>query len=324
MANVLICAPNLISSHDIMTTVQYDWFVLVNPNANSGKAMKQWAKYSMSFERNKISYYAAITHHIDEANDKVKRAIEEGYRHFAVVGGDGTLHHFLNVIMQEDGRIRETLTIGILPVGTGNDFLKSMGLSASYEKVVQRFRLGKNIATDIGEVNYAHGEKRYFLNVAGAGFDALVARDVNLSKAKGRGGLMVYMKYLLRHLFRYQSKRVHLKTTDFEKNDSYLSILCGNGSFAGGGMELVPGAQPHDGLLHITLIKKINPWKVLLNIQKLYTGNILKIREVSQIITNEIKLESKEEVPLQLDGEEGGYLPAQIKIKPLAIHILSD
>ncbi|MFN4122590.1 MAG: diacylglycerol/lipid kinase family protein [Flavobacteriales bacterium] len=307
-----------------MKAIQYDWFVVVNPNANSGKAMKQWSEFSMGLERNKICYYAAITNHIDESNQKVKQAIEEGYRHFAVFGGDGTLHHFLNAIMQEDESKRKAITIGILPVGTGNDFLKSIKLSSNHDNAVQRLKTGKSVATDIGEVKYADGQKRYFLNMAGVGFDALVARDVNLSKAKGKGGLGIYLKYLLKHLFRYRSVNIHLKTTGFEKKDTYLSILCGNGGYAGGGMELVPGAQPQDGLLHITLIKKINPWKVLLNIQKLYTGNILKIRESSQVITKEIRLESNEQVPIQLDGEEAGFLPVEIKIKPLAIHILSD
>jgi YegS/Rv2252/BmrU family lipid kinase len=300
----------------------YDWFVIVNPHANAGKALKQWNAFSAYFDKHQISYYAAITQSMSEAQASISKAIDQGYYRFAIVGGDGTLHHFINQIMLLPEQVRSRMYFGILPVGTGNDFLKSMKLSSKASKVIARFKKPEFKAVDIGLASYADGSVRYFLNMAGAGFDALVAKDVNISKAKGNGGILVYFKYLIKHLFSYKPEEIKIKAKEYEKTSAYLTVLIGNGSYAGGGMLLVPGAKPDDGLFHITLIKKISPWKVIFNIYKLYSGNILQIKQASQLVTKELYLSSTENVPVQLDGEDGGHLPVKLSIQPLAIKIV--
>lgn len=302
----------------------YEWLVLVNANASGGKGVKIWDKLSVAFVNQRINFHAYISHTEDEAKELIAAAIEKGRRKFIITGGDGAVNLFVNVIMLKFSAMLAEIIFAIVPLGTGNDFSKSLFEKFEIKKLLLAIQHKSVRSIDCGKITYENGNTQFFVNVAGMGFDALVVEDVNLAKKRGRDGKFIYLLYLIKHLFSYKYPVMHIKIKNYSKQKEFLTVLCGNGSYAGGGMKLVPNARPNDGLLHITLVERINLLKVILNIARLYSGSFLSLREVSELITEEIEISANKPVFMQLDGEKGDFLPAKISIINGVLNIISS
>jgi diacylglycerol kinase (ATP) len=307
-----------------MSRTAYEWFVVINPNSAGGKGKGHWEKIRKILEKNFISFTSQSGKDVQEAKELLKKALNEGFRNFIVIGGDGTIHQFVNFIMAEHESLIAEIVLAIIPIGTGNDFHRSIHLSNEAEKAIEAIKRRQIQKIDLGLVEYVNEQKQYFINVAGMGFDALVAADVNIEKRNGHDSKLLYLKYLIKHLKNYQYPKICIKMKNYEKTEEFLTILCGNGAYAGGGMKLIPNAKPDDGLFHLTLIKPIGFFKALLSLMKLYNGQIYRLKEISEIITDSFEVSSYNEVFLQLDGEEGSKLPAKFSIIPKAIQVVCD
>src|SRR5690606_32385111 len=118
----------------------------------------------------------------------------EGYREFIIVGGDGTLNEVINGIFAQKDLDPIEITIGMIPVGTGNDWCRMFGIPFNYHEAVKTILKGKTFIQDVGKVYFLRQQqqyKRYFINIAGIGFDAVVAKKGNDLKEQGKSSIFL-------------------------------------------------------------------------------------------------------------------------------------
>ena len=150
--------------------ISQDWFTIINPNAGNGKGGKDWNRISDILRKNDFRFEMKTTQRKDQATEYTRELIAAGYRKIISVGGDGTLHEVINGIFTQDHCPAKDIILGLIPVGTGNDWGRMFGIPLVYEGAVQVIREGKLILHDIGVISYYNGEekaKTFFINIAG-------------------------------------------------------------------------------------------------------------------------------------------------------------
>ena len=313
-----------------MNTVEEgSWLVIVNLHAGSKRCERDWPEIKDLLDKSDLKTTIEFTQKAYEAIEIVKSKIEDhGYKNIIVVGGDGTMNEVVNGIFRQKRFKTTEIILGLITVGTGNDWGRHYGIHNEYRKMVETIKNGKTFIQDVGKVNYSHIDKkedRYFVNIAGMGFDALVAKKTNVSKQKGRGGLLVYLFNLLQGLFQFSHTQLSVVADDktvFDGNVFSMSIgIC---KYNGGGMMQLPFAISDDGLFDVTIIKKTSKLTVIMNIKNLYDGSFVKMDEV-ETYTGEkftIKATPPKTLFLETDGESLGHSPLFFEIVPKAIKLI--
>jgi YegS/Rv2252/BmrU family lipid kinase len=302
-----------------------EWYAIVNPNAGNGKGKKDWDRISGLFEKENIAVYSQYTQSKGHAIDSARKAINTGFRKIISVGGDGTLNEVVNGIFTQDYCLPNEITIGMIPVGTGNDWGRMFGIPLVYEGAVNVIRENKTMLHDIGIVTYYSGEEkhtRYFINIAGLGFESIVVKKTNRQKDKGRSSQALYFYNLLSSLIAFKNIKTDVIIDGIRKTDVVFSINVGNGRYCGGGMRQTPDALPDDGLLDITVIKEMGRIEIIKNLKLLYDGTILSHPKIDGYRTNNLRVESEYPLNLEADGESLGHTPVEFSIIPSAINVV--
>ncbi|MCF8236080.1 MAG: diacylglycerol kinase family lipid kinase [Bacteroidales bacterium] len=310
-------------------TAENKWLVIVNPNAGRRKGEKDWNQIAKLLEDEGFDFEHVMTCERFHAIEIAKEAIERGYKQIIVVGGDGTLNEVVNGIFQQKKYITTDIAIGMITVGTGNDWGRMYQVPFDYDKAVKTICKGRKVIQDAGKVNYhidGKEESRYFANMAGMGYDALVAQKTNAMKEKGRGGPMAYFYNLLTGLYQYKSTYLEIEVDGecvFE-NDIF-SMSLGICKYNGGGMMQLPHAVPDDGIFDITVVEKISKFRVLRNIKNLYDGSFEHLKEVKMFRGKSVNIVSrpKNSIFLETDGESLGHSPLRFSIVPKSICLIA-
>lgn len=302
-----------------------EWFTVVNPNAGNGKGKKDWNRISGLLSRAGIHINAVFTEHKGHAIELTRDAIGSGARKILTVGGDGTLNEIINGIFIQSACRPDETTIGLIPVGTGNDWGRMFGIPLIYEGAVDVIRENKTIPHDIGLINYFNGPeegKRYFINIAGLGFESLVVKKTNKQKDKGRSNNAIYFFNLLTSLISYRNTLAEITVDGKKSSCKVFSINVGNGRYCGGGMRQTPDAVPDDGLLDITVIKEMGRIEIIKSLNMLYDGTILSHPKVDGYRTDNLRVESENLLYIEADGESLGHTPAVFSIIPSGINVV--
>lgn len=301
------------------------WLVIVNPNAGSGKGKKDWHKIVPLLEAASLKYEALFTSSRGDAIEIVKANVERGFRNIIVVGGDGTMNEVVNGCFKQKKVSTQELFLGMITVGTGNDWGRMFQIPLKYEEAVEVIKRNSSCVHDTGVVSYYHGtrkEKRYFINIAGLGFDALVAKRTNRQKDRGQKSKLLYFYNLLITLISYKHTQTEVLIDKEKIKNDVLSISLGIGRFSGGGMKQTPNALHDDGLFDITIINKMRRREIIKNIGHLYDGKILDVPQVESYTGKNILIDSDPLVHLEADGESLGHSPMEFSIKPQSINII--
>ncbi|MBR3029760.1 MAG: diacylglycerol kinase family lipid kinase [Bacteroidales bacterium] len=301
------------------------WKVIVNPNAGSGRGGREWDEISNLLSAAGIQFSSSVSRHKYHSIDLVRQAYQEGYRRFIAVGGDGTIHEVVSGIMSTDNADPD-VTLAVIPVGTGNDWGREWGVTIDHRQAVDIIAKGHTRVQDLAEVrSVKNGTEnvRYMANIGGLGFDANVCFKVDGYKDAGKTGSSLYVKGLLRAFFGYTNKRFKIVV---DGNTLYegkvFSTAFGIGRYSGGGMLQTPDALPDDGLLDITVIKKIPKLKVIFSIKKLYSGDIYSIKQVIHTKGKSVYVESFPFAKVEVDGEAVGFTPVTVTMMPHALRIV--
>ncbi len=305
-----------------------EWLVIVNPNAGKKKGEKDWKEISKLLQDAGFVFQSVFTEHRDHAIRLTTEHINDGYDKVIVVGGDGTLNEVANGIFQQSGVHTNEVTLGMITVGTGNDWGRMYKIPDKYHEAVKVLKEGITFIQDAGKVTYHHKDEkieRYFVNMAGMGYDALVAKKTNLMKEKGGGGALAYLFNLLTGLFQYKQSRVSISIDNqFVFSGEVFSLSIGICKYNGGGMMQLPNAIPDDSLFDMTIIKNASKWDVVKNIKKLYDGSFLDLPIVETHVGDKIRIISqpKRSVFLETDGESLGHSPLDFEIIPKSIKLI--
>ena len=299
--------------------------VVVNPNAGIGKVRRDWDRISGLLDKQGFSYQAVFTGSPWHAVELVESHVKQGFRKIIAVGGDGTLNEVVNGIFRQQVVPSTDITVGMISVGTGNDWVRTYDIPMDYEEAILVLKKGKTLLQDAGIVNYYNSSKestRYFINMAGVGFDGLVASKTNDSKTRGRGNPLLYLKHLIGSLFTYKSCNTRVAVNGTRLSDKFFTIGVGIGQYNGGGMRQTPDAKTDDGLFDIILIKDLSKWSVIANVRRLYDGTIKKHKRVITHTAKTIRIECDQPVLLEADGESLGHSPFSFDIIPGSVRVV--
>lgn len=305
--------------------VNSQWLAVVNPNAGVKKCERDWKKISQLLEKQKINYKAVFTEKRGHAIELTRQLIEQGYRKIISVGGDGTLNEVVNGVFRQKVAETSQITLAVISVGTGNDWVRTFHIPNDYEKSIVLIKKEDTFIQDAGMVSFAHSSgthSRYFINMAGLGFDGLVAKKTNADKDLGRANPLVYFKNIFASLFTFNSVQTRIVIDDEESNHKIFSMNVGIGQFNGGGMKQTPNAVPDDGLFDLTLIKDMSKWSVIANVNRLYNGTIGKHKQVEMLQGRQIIIEPKTPVYMEADGESLGQSPFTFTLVPRCLKVV--
>ncbi len=292
--------------------------VLINPTAGGGKAKGRWSQVSKqcTFLKNHEEVY---TKKAGEATSIVREFLKKGFDRILVVGGDGTLTEAANGFFEEGAPLNPKAWLGTLPLGSGSDFLKTLGIF-SIEEELQNLEKNRTLLCDVGEVTYLNkkgkSENRLFLNISSFGCAGEIVDRVNQS-SKALGATATYLGSTLFTFLTYQNPTIELKMDDREKRSVVINNLfvC-NGKYSGSGMLWGPQASLTDGLFDLTVVKELPKLQGLLNMRKVYQGKVLDIEGVERFQCKILSATSSQKVSLEVDGDTVGTLPVTYRIFP--------
>ena len=306
-------------------TQLYSWQIVLNSNALHHRSSRFWKDIEDKLREVQINYSHHETTTIDEAKELIINLCKKGERHFIVVGGDGTLNIFVNAVMSSQINTSD-IYAAFLPVGTGNDWSRSHGYSNGYLDAINALVKGHFIAHDVGLVETIVHEKvvdaRYFVNIAGFGFDGAVIANASKNTTKVFHK-QLYLINLLKTLLAYKSQPVHIKSNNATIANNIFTIAVGICQYNGNGMRQCPEAIPNDGLFDVVVIKKVSVPQVILNIKNLFKGaHVIKMKEVSMIRTDYLEINTNPPVLGEVEGETlttGNY---RLRCLPAAINFM--
>lgn len=307
------------------TSGKKEWLTIVNPNAGKGRGGKDWKLIEYHLNKKEILFDVKFTAEKGHAIRLTHEAVMDGYRKVITVGGDGTLNEVVNGIFSGEACPPTDITLGLIPVGTGNDWGRMFGIPIDYEKAAGIIGGGRQMLHDIGVVHYSDGaerKQRYFINIAGLGFESLVVKRTNYQKERGHGGKAIYFYNLLMSLLSYKNTGAEIMIDGIKKSAQVFSINVGNGRYCGGGMRQTPAALPDDGLLDVTVINGISKIDIIRNLGMLYDGTILSHPKIDGYKCKNLKVSSESPVWVEADGESLGHTPAEFSIIPAGINIV--
>ncbi|MCH8500386.1 MAG: diacylglycerol kinase family lipid kinase [Aliidiomarina sp.] len=236
-----------------------------------------------------------------------------------VLGGDGTLHQAANAI------VGSQLPVGYIPCGTGNDFARSwfQAQVGSKSKLhSDQFWLEQALTAPIQTIDLGQVGSRYFINVAGVGFDAEIVQ--RLGHKKYLWPRLSYLACALLSLINYREQPLHFRGTQQKLlalgQRKTLLLTAANGNYFGAGMHIAPHAVLNDGYLAYSLIEAMPLWRKLVSLPKLYQGRHLGLKQVHSGQFSALEITTPN-LPVEADGEWIGTTPIRIRTIPAAFQL---
>lgn len=301
------------------------YLVVVNPNAGIRKGERDWPLIKKLLEAFDLDFAVEITRQKGHAEDIVAQKLEEGFLRIIAVGGDGTMNEILNGVFRQRKIPSTEITLGMITVGTGNDWGKTYGIPKDYAQAIETISEGVTFVQDVGKIVYSvdgMDKSRYFINNTGIGFDGLVAARVNVMKEQGKGGKLMYLGKLISGLMSYKSGKITLKVDEVVRCEDLFSLSIGICKYNGNGMMQLPHAIPDDGLLDATMIKSLSKTDVIINVKNLYDGSFLSHPRVETFRGRVFRVEAEVPMMIEADGETLGNTPCSYSILPAAINVI--
>lgn len=303
------------------------WYVIANPAAGKNAVANQWTALQLFLQRHLPNHIAVQTERRGQATELAVQAIQQGYRKIIAVGGDGTNFEVTNGILQQQTLPTTDILYALLPIGTGNDWIRTHKIPKDWEKWLKMLQAGKTLLQDVGIVRYfSNGAPTqcFFVNVAGMAYDAFVVRYAEQYK-RWMVHRILYLFMVMRLLFKYRLAKARVRFDEQIVEDYFYTINIGICRHSGGGMSLVPHANPTDGQLALTLARRISKMGILTNTYRFYNKTLGEHRKIDLYQTTNIRVEPLEDdQPLwvEADGEFLGDAPAEFSIVPKALKII--
>jgi len=297
-----------------MDNINKEWVFIVNPIAGNGYGQAIVSKLEEMILKHNIEADIVFTEKSGHAASLSEEYLNKGFRYIIAVGGDGTFNEMCRPLIN-----KQNITVGIIPAGTGNDFIQILGFPNRFaDHDWDIFFKRSVIRMDAGLCN-----GMIFLNGMGLGFDAEVAAENYTEPGKvKRGGKYKYIWHIIKTLLFFREKKMAVVTeTGRHETDCFINTIAIGRRFAGG-FYLTPKALANDGLLDICMIKKLSlpeRFSILLKVPK---GEHTADKRVNYYQTKEINLEFPQVVPFHVDGELNFSDKFAVTTLPEALNII--
>jgi len=268
--------------------------VILNPAAGHGAAWRARESLARAFRRAGWSVDIVPTERPGHATEIARAAAQSGARCLIAVGGDGAVHEVANGLLAA----RASTALGVVPIGTGNDFAKLTGVYRhSVEGAVSRLVTATTVRFDAGKVL---GE--FFVNTLGFGFGPAVVQT--RSAMPGLKGFLSYLVPVLRTFATFRPPLLEVRADGYEERGNMMMVEVCNGTTAGGSYRFAPDADPRDGMLDVCIIRKIGLLRFLAALPRVMRGTHEGMKEVTLVRTGALVIRSPEApLVLHLDGE---------------------
>jgi len=299
--------------------------IVVNPMAANGRVAKEWPAVQQRLTGLGMDFDFRLTERPMHAAAIAREAALAGFDPIVAYGGDGTLMEVVNGLLTEPDR-PSLAALGIIPGGTGSDFVRTLGIPHDTAEACSRLVAGAERLVDAGHASFKglDGSDRqlYFANVAGLGFDGEVIERAQRS-SKALGPTFAYLGNLLLTLVAYKNKHVVLRFDSSTQERRLNSVVVCNGRYFGGAMHIAPLADLQDGEFDLVLLCDLNKAEVVANVPKVYKGTHLTHPKVELYKAKTVSVESTERMLLQADGELIGQAPASFRIIPGILRVIA-
>ena len=290
------------------------YLIIANPYAGNGKCGKYLDDIKVQLSKLENRFLLKTTDYSGHAT-KITELYASNYDAIISIGGDGTLNEIINGLAPDMEK-----EIGLLPLGSGNDFFlnlsKLKSSKATFQDVIHSGELIKGV--DIGIVEYEESgaqevKERKFINALGVGFDALVAHYNQQGKIFQ--GIGTYFTAIIKSLASYKSLNIYGNIDEKEFSGNHLMLTVGNGKSSGGGFKLNPNAVINDGYLDLTKVHHLNRKRIFSALPLAVKGEIEKVPEAEMYKFKSAEFNLKNSYYLHTDGEVLSRNVERLKIR---------
>ena len=308
--------------------------VIVNPASADGATREVWPKFASDLRTHFGPFTVAFTEGVGHGRALAAEAAQQGTKLIIACGGDGTISEVANGILESN---QET-ELGILPGGTGSDFRRSLRMPTNRAAAARALRDGHMRVIDVARVTFVNDsgerETRFFVNVASFGMSTEVLSRTASGESKKwipgfaprkLGSKLSYAAATVQTTLAASPIEVHIQLDEEPERRLRVAEFCvANARYYGGAMKIAPDAKLDDGWLDVVSIGDASAFRILSNAPRLYFGAHLRMDEVNHALAKQIvarPVKKDQEVPIELDGEVVGRLPATFQIVPLALRV---
>lgn len=324
-------------------------FVVANPLAGAGQVKKEWVRIERMLQAKLPEVDFAFTEGPDHATLLTREALRDGWEMVVAIGGDGTFNEAVNGFFEksdapeefhrdEDGWVRpreaasfepinSDAVMGLLPMGTGGDFRKSVGITEELAANIDRLGGDETRPCDVGQLVYIDHDgrlaSRAFINIASCGFSGKVDKVVN-NMWKGLGGPMSFQVASTWAWLRWNNQPLEILFDDDDKvTGDFFMVAVANGEYFGGGMHVAPQARIDDGKFEVVVLGDLSKWESAILMPRIYAGRHFEFEDASRREARRVQMRATGDEPvlIDLDGEQPGRLPALYQMHPGAIRL---
>jgi len=298
--------------------------VIINPHSGKGCAPTVFKKIEKRLSDAFGELFVAVTHGPNEVAEHLDRAAKADVNRLITLGGDGTNHFVLNALAE---RPQMKVAFGSIPLGTGHDWSRSLGMPENPVKAVDWLAQARPVPCDLGKIEYLNiqtGGKpstHIFLNIGSAGVSGEVDQRVNRTH---RRSSLTFLWATIATLMKYRPQHVRAFCDGREfYSGSCALVVVANGQYFGHGMWIAPKALMNDGLFDVVLVEGISRPRILLAFRQVYRGTHLARKDVRYARAASVRI-SSEDGPLKLDFDGEGALGQDLhfSVMPKAVHVL--
>jgi len=305
-----------------------NWYLIANPISGGNRCKRELPDIVKLLTKHGVHFTKAVTKKRRHATTLVQKAVKEGFRKIICAGGDGTANEIINGIISQEFVDPLEITLAVIPLGTGNDWGLSAGFTLNREEMVKAIKKENTIIQDVCRSSFLGTDgtvdERYFMNVAGTGYDAEVLFKTERMKEAGKRGKWLYSLNIFTSLFSFIPTVTNISIDGTEViNEKALSINIGIGKYNGGGLMQVPHAAIDSGELALTFIGDIGRLGIIRHSGKLKTGDIGKVQKVQLLKGKRISITSDRPMLFEADGEALGTTPLIFEVVPKALKVVS-
>ena len=265
--------------------------IIVNPVAGSGAAKETALEVEKYLQQKGQEFKIIYTEYPNHASQLARDAASRGVETVVALGGDGTVSE------TAEGLVNSKTALGIIPAGTGNDFIKTVGVPAHWKAAVDFLLEHPARPVNTGLVN-----ERLFMNACGMGFDELVL-EYSLEAKKHAKGIWPYLYGVFKAIFTFKPIEMHIEIDGQEPmHGKYMICSIANGRYIGGGIPIMPIADIGDGLLDILVVDSVPRWVIPFYLPSILMGTLYKKKVAHHYRASRCLLRS-EGAKLNLDGE---------------------
>lgn len=259
------------------------------------------------------------------AKEIAKLASQQERDIIIVCGGDGSINEAINGYLASE--TKKNILFGVLPIGTGNDFVKTLKTAVTIPELKQL--ISNNSFTEVDVFNMAFTNKenqranRFYINIADVGIGGFVSQEIE-SSSKVFGSNFTYVLAIAKSFITYKKQNIKFTSKEFNWQGPVMSLCMANGQFFGSGLGIAPNASLTDGKLQLTILGDVSIWDYVKNLNNVKKSLHLDHPEVLYKVATGCKIEALEkECPIDMDGEFIGYTPIEVKLHDRKIRFLS-